>query len=140
MTKSEKIGSVSIYFHGDNLDPENVTRFLGVKPDAHWKAGAEGSSASGATARARTGMWTLSVPLMTPNVSEALAKLIDALGNNFPDVLSLPGIESGYVDIFVCITRDQSDAGYTQRLSNADISSIFAAGLDVQVTVSVDED
>lgn len=140
MTKSEKTGSVSIYFHGANLDPENVTRFLGVKPDAHWKAGAERSLANSATARARTGMWTLSISLMTYNVSEALAKLVDALGNNFPDVLSLPGIESGYVDIFVCISRDQSDAGYTLRLANGDISSIAAAGLDVQATVSVDED
>lgn len=85
-------------------------------------------------------MWTLSISLMTYNVSEALAKLVDALGNNFPDVLSLPGIESGYVDIFVCISRDQSDAGYTLRLANGDISSIAAAGLDVQATVSVDED
>lgn len=140
MNKLEKIGSISVYFHGDNLDPENLTKFLGVDPDARWKAGEERLLASGSTARARTGMWTLSVPLMDENVSEAVAKLIGTLGNNFLDVLSLPEIESAYVDIFMCVDRSRLDAGHTFKLLNSDVSSISKAGLDIQVTVSVDED
>lgn len=139
VAKSEKIGSVSIYFHGDDLNPENVTQFLGVKPDAQWKAGDARLLTSGATARARTGMWTLSVPLTGYDVSEALAKLVGALGENFQNVLSLPGAESGYADIFICIGREQSDTGYTLKLLNPDISAISKAGLDIQLTVSVDE-
>ncbi|UVD57531.1 DUF4279 domain-containing protein [Rhizobium sp. Pop5] len=140
MTKSKVIGSVSVYFHGDNLDPASVTQFLGVNPEAQWKAGEERSLASGATARARTGMWTLSAALSNYDVSEALNRLVNALGRNFPGVLSLPGIESGYADIFVCISRDMSDAGYTVKLHNTDIASVSDAGLDIQLTVSVDED
>ncbi|ARQ56459.1 DUF4279 domain-containing protein [Rhizobium sophoriradicis] len=140
MTKSENIGSVSIYFHGEDLNPENLTQFLGVEPDAQWKTGDERLLASGATARARTGMWTLSAPLRSYDVSEALAKLVGTLGKNFQNVLSVPGVESGYADIFICISRAQSDAGYTLKLLNSHMSSISQAGLDTQLTVSVDED
>ncbi|MGV1759078.1 DUF4279 domain-containing protein [Rhizobium sp. A22-96] len=137
VSEAQRIGSVAIYMHGDNLDPRRVTELLGIKPDASWTSGEERRLSSGASVSAKTGMWTLSVPLADDDIDDILKKLTGALGENFSRISSVPGIESAYADIFVCISREQSDAGYTLKLPNSELSTIANAGLDLQVTVSV---
>ena len=137
MSEAQKVGSVAIYVHGDNLEPQGLTELLGIKPDASWKSGEERRVNSGATVSAKAGMWTLSVPLAEGDMDGILTKLTGALGENFPRISSVPGIESIYADIFVCISREQSDAGYTLKLHNSGLATLANAGLDLQVTVSV---
>lgn len=137
MSELEKMGSVAIYLHGDTLEPQGLTEFLGIKPDTSWKSGEERRLGNGTTVSAKTGMWTLSVPFTDDDMDKILTKLTDALGENFPRISSVPGIESVYADIFVCISQEQSDAGYTLKLGNSELSTIANAGLDLQVTVSV---
>lgn len=79
----------------------------------------------------------MSVPLADDDMDDMLTKLTGALGENFPRISSVPGIESVYADIFVCISREQSDAGYTLKLHNSELATLANAGLDLQVTVSV---
>jgi len=54
--RAEYAGSVSLIITGRELDPEVVTRVLGMKPDAAWRRGDAIGSLS-APARAREGGW-----------------------------------------------------------------------------------
>ena len=137
MTDPTKAGTIAVYVHGDNLEPLKLTEFLGIKPDSNWKSGDERLLSSGKVVKAKTGMWTLSVPLTDGDMDHVLAKLIEALGESFPKILSVPGIDSAYADVFICISREQSDAGYTLKLTNSELTAIVNAGLDIQVTISV---
>lgn len=137
MTDPEKIGTAAVYVHGDNLEPKELTELLGIKPDASWKSGEKRLLSSGTAVQTKTGMWTLSVPLMDGDLDHILAKLIEAFGENFLRILSVRGIDSAYADIFICISQEQSDAGYTLKLPNSELLAIANAGLDLQVTISV---
>ncbi|NLR98624.1 DUF4279 domain-containing protein [Rhizobium sp. P38BS-XIX] len=138
MSEAQKVGSVAIYLHGDDLEPQRLTEFLGVAPDTSWKSGEERRLSSGKIVRAKTGLWTLSTPVTNHDADGAVKILTDTLGENFPRVFSVTGVESAYLDIFVCITQEQSDAGYTLELSNSKLAAIANAGLGLQVTISLD--
>ncbi|MBB3291291.1 MULTISPECIES: DUF4279 domain-containing protein [unclassified Rhizobium] len=137
MTNTEKAGTVAVYIHGDNLEPERITDFLGVEPDEQWKSGDERLLSSGSSVKAKTGMWTLTVPLKEVDLDHILAKLTETLGKNFLRILSVPGIDSAYADVLLFISQRQADAGYTLRLPNSELAAVVNAGLDIQVTVSI---
>lgn len=139
MSEVQKVGSVAIYLHGDDLEPQRLTELLGIEPDTSWKSGEERRLSSGTTVRAKTGLWTLSAPVTDHDANGAVKRLTDALGENFPRVSSMPGVESAYMDIFLCITQEQSDAGYTLELSNSKLAAIANAGLGLQMTISLDK-
>lgn len=72
---------VALRLFGDDLDPDELTRILGVEPSsAHRKGDVIKSSVSGATGVRKSGLWLLRAAERTPGdlngqVSELLARL-----------------------------------------------------------------
>jgi hypothetical protein len=71
---------VTLRVMGDALDPDHVTRLLGVSPDKGEKAGETWLTPKNVPVRARTGMWSRGVPRReASDINELLVELFAPL-------------------------------------------------------------
>ena len=94
---------VSLYLHGDDLNPDDISKILGVAPSgAHRKGDKRTSSATGREyALCKSGLWSL---VLNRDDAE-LVNVVDELLTYFEKVdlplASLPGVQDAYFDIFI---------------------------------------
>ncbi len=82
MGKLQK-SAVSLSFHGDDLDPDEITARLGARPDVGVRKGANWLTARGAEKVARTGSWRLGLGRCEPeDVDGQIRRLLSSMSND----------------------------------------------------------
>lgn len=72
--------AVSLRFIGDTLDPDELTRLMGVEPSGSQRTGGTFRTPKGTELIARTGSWRLSVERRSPaDVAGQVAELLAPL-------------------------------------------------------------
>jgi hypothetical protein len=127
--------SVSIYVHGENLDPEQVTKALQVQPTTSRRKGDTRTLKSGHVVVAKKGLWVLSIEANGGDVGKLLDQLMTALGDYGSAITAVPGIDDAYVDIFAA-----ASGPYRFEISPFSADAIGRSGLSVQVTFSPGDD
>jgi hypothetical protein len=75
--------AASLRFHGDDLDPEDISRTLGASPTLGRKKGGIWYTPKGKEMIARTGYWSLSAAEETPaDLDQQLTKLFSGLSDD----------------------------------------------------------
>ena len=114
---SKKI-MLGLYLRGNALDPCDITAILGISPDYQQVKGESVPSSAGRAITRTIGVWSIKVDAASENIAEPLAEfftrlngLIEWGARNSSTLLSLPGVDEGYVDMFVCGSLDTDDQG-----------------------------
>lgn len=129
----------SIYLKGTDLQPTCITGILGVAPGHSHKRGDLASPSNEHSAKFEVGSWSLSVTSTTGELSDTvlcLFKKIDGTGEH--DFLSMPGVDSAFIDIFVVSEVDQSehlDRNIDFILDGAVVSRISRSRLPIHFSV-----
>jgi|ERR1700754_4286087 hypothetical protein len=77
--------AASISFHGDDLDPVEITKSLGAEPTVGVRKGGVWLTATGAAKVASTGSWRLKAERRRPgDLNGQINALLDDLSNNLP--------------------------------------------------------
>ena len=101
--------AISIYFVGDSLSPDKISRIIGVDPSNFFKKGEKKLPAHNKSAIYKKSIWILSIESNSKNISELFLELLKKVSTNTTELLSLPGVEEIYADVFIANTR-QSEA------------------------------
>lgn len=131
---------VAIYLRGDTLDPDLVSRRLGVLPSRSQRKGEKRLLPDNREVATKTGMWTLSLEKDSNaiDLSEAVEQLINEIGAQHSTLTSIPGVEEAYLDVFISTAPDSDGEGnFEFQLTERNIGALQALGLPVHFTVAV---
>jgi len=124
--------TASLRFHGDVLDPEEISRILGVKPTTCVKKGDLWETPRGAKITARTGYWSLSAPNQNAgNLETQLTEMLSLLSEDLEACRSLAASFRG--NIFVGLFLSGFNEGLS--LSPTTITAIGLRGLTLDIDV-----
>lgn len=128
---------VALYLRGDDLDPEVVTKKLGIRPSRFQRKGEKKVTSTKHEYLVKIGMWGL----IADSESYLLADHVTALASNIVahgDILNkLPGVQEAYIDIFIAATADQDGEGTCElELNKENLTQLARMGLPVRLTIS----
>lgn len=131
---------ISIYLRGTELDPENVSRLVGLPPSRAQRAGEAHTSSTGKRIVFKIGLWGITASTNSQLISDhilELAPAAEAIQRALPD---LQGLEEAYVDIFAAAKVDAIDVPVEFELDPADMRVLAQLGLPIRFTVATGVD
>jgi hypothetical protein len=132
---------VAIYLRGDQLDPTDVTRSLGIVPTESQKKGDKLISSTGKKASRRTGIWCVKAQSTSLTLSDHVAELMNLFGQNKRDLKLLKNVEDAYFDVFLATDQGGDSANSTTlSLQSSEVDFISSLGLSIQITTSTGPD
>ncbi len=137
MTSSDKKVIASLYLKGVDLDPQEITRTLGVGPTTSHGCGEVHKTSSGRDFVTKTGLWGLVVDCDPAEVADVLEALLMRLGKQ-PALMNLPGVQEAYFDVFIALSSDEDGEGTcAMELTSAQLSELSHFELPVRFTVTM---
>lgn len=127
---------VALYVRGDALDPDLVTKYLGVKPTKTQKKGQEFVTSSGREFVAKNGLWSLVIQSKSASLDRHLTALLTGLGS-CKGIDSIPGVEEAYIDVFVALASDKDgEAECALSMEPATLDSLAMLGLPLRISMT----
>ena len=131
--------AASLRFHGDDLDPEEISQALSAQPTHCVKKGGIWTRPKGREVVARTGGWTLKAPDENPgNLDKQIASLLSPLSDDFPAWRALANRFRG--NIFVGLFLSTHNEGLSVSPEIAAAIGARGLGLDLDIYSGADED
>jgi len=129
---------VTIYLKGDQLQPDDLTRILGVQPSKAHAKGKRWLTPSGAEVIEKRGLWKAGMRGEVEGLAEMIVEMaqwVDAAGGS---LLALPGVEFGHLDVLVITApREDGGGGCGLQLDLAAVAALKRVGLPVEITFAV---
>ena len=136
MTGSQPTHEVSLYLKGIGLNPDELTRRLGIAPTRARKKGETWMTSTGKQVVERTGQWVLTIR-SSDDLSASLGELVAMTGRDAP-LSELPGVDEAYFDIFVAVDADDRGGGSVEfEMSVVTAVAIGKLALPVQFSAAV---
>ena len=139
---SQKI-HVGLYLRGDKLDPDLLSAIVGTIPSAWQRKGETVATSTGRIVTKNIGLWALI------SESESLSQSIDEVirladkplkwtETERQALTSLPGVEEGYIDIFIGGTSVTLGGGTCEfELSEVQTAAIAKLRLPICFTIAI---
>ncbi|MGO4152054.1 DUF4279 domain-containing protein [Cupriavidus sp. YAF13] len=128
---------VALYLNGEHLDPESVTREIGVGPSRAQKKGERRVTSSGLEFLVKQGSWALSFELGSTSLDDHLARLIQSFPIGKP-LSAIANVEDAYIDVFVALSSSlDGDAKCELDIEPDVLVSLAQLGLPIRITVNV---
>lgn len=130
---------VSLYFWGDGLDPDAITKALGIVPTQSASKGQERKTCTGATVINHTGLWCFSTDSLS--ASSMLDDHVDVLMQILPkeNVFLLnrfSGVDDACVDVFISdIELNDANSGCEFEVSPSRLEFLSQIGLPVRFSI-----
>jgi len=143
MNISDKKVIASLYLHGDNLNPDDISNILGILPSgAHRKGDKRTPSATGREyVPYRSGLWSLVLDRNHAEVMDIMAELLTILAKVNLSLASLPGVQDAYFDVFIAGLINQSGQGKCEfELEGQQLSALARFGIPIHFTVDIGHD
>ena len=134
--------SVRLYIQGDDLQPGDITRLLGVQPTRSHARGDTRTLPDGKVVAEKIGVWVwkTGVDADDAKLSDCVQALQRAFGHSAEALAALPNAEATWIDVHVVeelALGNDDDAEVVFTLASQDIGALKALGLPVEFTVSV---
>jgi hypothetical protein len=130
---------VSMYVYGDDLDPDAVTDILGLVPRFACRKGHAHTTSTGKTVTRKTGVWSYELQTESTDVEKAILQLVDQLiaqlGQREKLLESLPGAETGFIELLFFMTTDKGDLRCFLELTPAQVSALCSYGLPLRLSM-----
>lgn len=138
MSETGSLYRVAIYLKGDNLNPDEITQLLGVKPARSHRRGDRTLTQTGVEAVKKTGLWSLSVESRSKEVSEMLIDLFGEIGPNVGLLRNTPSIEEAYFDVFMAENANTYGGGTCEfGLGDECLLKLASVGIPARFTVAL---
>lgn len=124
---------ITLRFHGDDLDPQELSNRLGAMPSSAATKGAKLRSASGRERVSKTGQWQLRVEAAVPDeeFDRQITQLFDQLTTDHDTWRDLSKRFDG--NLFVGLFLGSSNEGVV--ISSETLSAISARGLELGLDI-----
>lgn len=126
---------VTLYFRGENLEPDSITKSLGIKPTEYRKKGEKRNGKDGRSYINPTGIWALQTTTTSITLADHISELKFII-KDLKELDDLHGIDEAFIDIFVCYKRTEHSDSYEFSLTKKNIEDLNSLGLPIQFTVS----
>ncbi|KAA0698328.1 DUF4279 domain-containing protein [Neorhizobium sp. P12A] len=124
--------AASLRFHGDDIDPEEISRILGCQPTSGAKKGGLWTTPNGTQVVARTGRWLLKTPQESPgDLDKQVAALFADLRDDLDAWKALAGRFRGNIFVGLFLSTYNEGIG----LSPNTLSAIGLRGLELQLDI-----
>lgn len=130
-----KLIRLSLRLWGEDLDPDEVTRSIGLAPTRSYRKGYTKELSSGEkTAPKKLGMW--GYEKISENSFETdLADFVDEFKGK--DLFSVEGVQIAILDLYFNVSDENSAllTTYEYRLESSAMKLITSLGADVRITI-----
>lgn len=128
----------SIYLKGDDLDPDVITRLLGVSATRAHRRGETRVGASGREVARSTGLSRVTSDFTAvDDVSSAIYRLVTHLLARGQRIADLPGVEEAYVDVFIAQeTDDEGGRTFEFVMERETVDTLNKLELPVRFTIA----
>ena len=135
MTRKKKpLIQLSIYLCGYELDPDHISKKLGIEPSESQKKG--GFKPGSTKFLAKIGIWALKTKGRSRAISDLLDELFKMIGNPPTPLNELDGVEDAHLDMFFGLDdEDGTKETIEFTLTKSEIARINHLGLSLCVTV-----
>lgn len=134
--------TVGLYIRGDLIDPQDVTRRLGINPSRSHFKGEIKKTRSGTEYSEKTGFWTLIADINSTLLDEHIAKLGELLGWNGVNasasmfaIIKLKQLNEVFVDILFCDEFPSMDSSQSFCMSEASLHFLHTLQVQVHFTL-----
>ena len=129
---------VALYLRGDNLDPAQASRLLGLEPTKSQRKREERLTSTNRKVVAKVGLWALVAESKSDDLSVLIDELASKLGDRAALLPSVPGVQEAFLDVFIAIDADPDGGGTCEfQLSAEDLHSLKQVGVATRFTVAV---
>src|SRR5262245_41589276 len=103
--------AVSLYLKGAKLDPDQITKTLGVMPSRGRREGQTELTSTNQQITAKIGVWRFSTDdeLDSPVLAEHIELLRSRFGSMWTNLSNLPNVEQAFVDIFMAVDAEKEN-------------------------------
>lgn len=134
--------SVRLYIQGDDLQPGDITRLLGVQPTRSHARGDTRTLPDGKEVAEKIGVWVwkTGVDAADAKLSDCVQTLQRTFGHSVEALMALPNAEATWIDVHIVeelALGNDDDAEVAFTLACQDIGALKALGLPVEFTISV---
>jgi Domain of unknown function (DUF4279) len=135
-SKGDKIG-VALYVRGQRLDPDAVTRLLGVQPTRVQRTGDVRSLPSGNQAVANIGLWAKIIDSDGGKAEDVLVQLLSEVTSSVSLVTKLPDVTEAYFDIFIARpVGSDGRSDFSLSFNNGTLTALAVAALPLEITIA----
>jgi hypothetical protein len=129
---------VVMYIRGNELDPDAVTKTLGVNPSNSYRKGKGRVALKSCEVVANTGVWSLRADSDSSMISDHVAQLLSNLPPDRGVLNGLRGVEDAFIDIFMALPANKNGEGTCEfNFTTENVAALAKTGLPVFVTVCV---
>lgn len=107
---------VTLYFRGDDLNPELITKHLSVNPTDIRRKGEKRLGNQGRSYINKTGIWSLQATSTSQELSDHIQEITSKIGD-LRNIRSITDIEDAFVDVFLCFERTEISDSYEFNLT-----------------------
>jgi hypothetical protein len=138
MSISEKKVMIGLYLKGHDVDPQKISRSLGVVASRSHRRGETQTTSSGRKLTTKTGFWSWVIDRDPGEISDALAVLFATFGQGGALLERLPDVQEAYFDVFVAIDSDSDgDGAFFMELSECQLKALSSYNLPIRFTVNM---
>jgi len=129
---------VAIYLRGDSLDPELISKTIGIIPTKSQFKGQKNITSTNREFYSKIGMWALIADSISYNVADHIKWLVLQIGKCGNMLRRLSGVDDAYVDIFIAGRADEDGEGTCNfELDTEMLAALAKLELPVRFTVGV---
>ncbi|MCL2872073.1 MAG: DUF4279 domain-containing protein [Betaproteobacteria bacterium] len=135
---NQKLVTVGVYFHGNNLLPDEITNALKIEPTYSRTKGDKWKTCTGKEVVAKTGGWTLRARYRaaTQSLADQARYITESLGDKIDNLKEVEGIERAFVSLFY-----SPEVGYGSTVeadfSADELKSLASLGFPVEITIDL---
>lgn len=137
MKNIDLVIEVSLYLRGDNLDPNIVSKELGITPTSSHVKGEKRITSTKREYVAKIGVWALTVDSESRALSDHISLLASKIKVDGTLMRSIEGVQEAYIDIFIATDADEGGGGtFEFEMSQENISTLGRLNLPVRYEVT----
>ncbi|MGO9772716.1 MAG: DUF4279 domain-containing protein [Roseiarcus sp.] len=141
MTGQNPLIEVTIYLRGDALEPEAITRALGINPSRAQKKGDVHTTSTNHKVVRKIGLWAVDSKSKSLELSDHLSEVLGKFDTTLISLGALPSVEEAYIDIFYAYSsEDIMNVDIEFCVTKPQIDTISRLGLKLQTTVGIMRD
>lgn len=134
MRSEDPILEVNLYLRGDTLQPEFISRVMGIDPTLSQSKG--GAVAGAKRAIAKIGMWSLRAKCTSPVIIEHIDELLKQLSRRKEPFSKINGVDEAYIDIFAAFDDERKPArSIALSFTPTYLKEFTRLGLTIKLTV-----
>jgi hypothetical protein len=132
--------ATSLYLHGENLNPDEISKILGTIPSEAYRKGDKRISPT--TGQEHTshkqGFWSLVLHRDGAEIIDTVTELLSILSEINLSLATLPNVQDAYFDVFIIgfITQDGKDT-FEFALGNEQLAALARFGIPIRVTTTM---